>query len=146
MSCTPCQLNPALPCRGCKHTLCCKVSLGVCWLSTGVSISAASALQYQHCVQLLGPACNITDAIKLMLLADRTPTAVTIMGLLQTFTSPGAPIYFDHLAFRTFAVSAYNDIIAGNADTPSMQGVVSAMTCEPKAQSIILAQCRSSFQ
>ena len=36
--------------------------------------------------------------------ADRTPTAVTIMGLLQTLTAPGAPIYFDHLAFRTFAV------------------------------------------
>lgn len=34
---------------------------------------------------------------------DRTPTAVTIMGLLQSLTGTGSPIYFDHLAFRTFA-------------------------------------------
>ena len=37
--------------------------------------------------------------------ADRTPTAVTIMGLMQSLLGGSSPIYFDHLAFRTFAVS-----------------------------------------
>lgn len=36
--------------------------------------------------------------------ADRTPTAVTIMGLMQSLLGGSSPIYFDHLAFRTFAV------------------------------------------
>ncbi len=36
--------------------------------------------------------------------ADRTPTAVTIMGLMQSLLGGSLPIYFDHLAFRTFAV------------------------------------------
>ncbi|DBB01619.1 TPA: hypothetical protein ACH3X1_000259 [Trebouxia sp. C0004] len=35
---------------------------------------------------------------------DRTPTAVTIMGLMQSLLGGSSPIYFDHLAFRTFAV------------------------------------------
>jgi len=38
--------------------------------------------------------------------ADRTPTAVTIMGLMQSLLGGSLPIYFDHLAFRTFAVGA----------------------------------------
>lgn len=37
--------------------------------------------------------------------ADRTPTAVTILGLLQSMLGGSSPILFDHLAFRTFAVS-----------------------------------------
>lgn len=36
---------------------------------------------------------------------DRTPTAVTILGLLQSMLGGSSPIYFDHLAFRTFSVS-----------------------------------------
>ncbi|KAK9807821.1 hypothetical protein WJX72_010228 [[Myrmecia] bisecta] len=38
---------------------------------------------------------------------DRTPTAVTLMGLLQSLEAPGAPIYFDHLAFRTYGVDGF---------------------------------------
>ena len=29
------------------------------------------------------------------------------MGLLQSLTGTGSPIYFDHLAFRTFAVGPF---------------------------------------
>jgi hypothetical protein len=36
--------------------------------------------------------------------ADRAPTAVTVMAMLEGLAGPG-PIYYDHLAFRTFGVS-----------------------------------------
>lgn len=57
-------------------------------------VNIAAVLQY--CQSLLS--CLYPDA-------DRTPTAVTILGLLQSMLGGSSPIYFDHLAFRTFAVS-----------------------------------------
>ena len=46
--------------------------------------------------------------------ADRTPTAVTIMGLMQSLLGGSSPIYFDHLAFRTFAVGTLSHSTLGN--------------------------------
>ena len=36
--------------------------------------------------------------------ADRTPAAVTICSLLQALSDEGAPVIFDHMAFRTLQV------------------------------------------
>jgi hypothetical protein len=37
--------------------------------------------------------------------AERTPTAVTILSLLNGLQREPSPLHFDHLAFRTFGVS-----------------------------------------
>ena len=37
-------------------------------------------------------------------IAERTPTAVTILSLLEGLQHEPAPLHFDHLAFRTFGV------------------------------------------
>ena len=57
-------------------------------------------------VYLIPPQARITAALTYAYPehADRTPTAVTIMGLMQSLLGGSSPIYFDHLAFRTFAV------------------------------------------
>ena len=35
---------------------------------------------------------------------ENSPTAATILSLLEGLENPGSPISFDHIAFRTYGV------------------------------------------
>jgi hypothetical protein len=39
--------------------------------------------------------------------AGQSPTAKTILSVLEGLESPGSPLMYDHIAFRTFGVRRY---------------------------------------
>lgn len=58
---------------------------------------------WHFCSRSLTVPCNLLF-LRLYFHAESSPTAATILALLEGLETPGSPLVFDHIAFRTYGV------------------------------------------